>query len=602
MRLLYILLIILSVHNILKTEYLLYKLDKSEQGKINLLLYKTMPKQEKEELKKLYMDTVFKYQFPTVQCFYNEFSEQEKNGYKAALKEPYGLFEFIKKKVEKQSKNQYSLTWVPTTIFELCALYIWATTAQEGSDRFGYSRDYINFKPNSKTEVFGDEAPESNDLDLYFITTDYVLEKHQDHGGFINPISSNNQFKKQLVKTIGDKIKPLNAFITQVQSNNYKHMYPIYEDSFFPIIEKYLTYEQQAFEQNMFILSRGTNGYSPAEFQNFTAIDYKLGKEDGISYGYSLFAGTIFERFMPKSIIGGGARSIDYIKECKIGYVILIKISDYTDNATTFLKDIFLLPSLTTTLELFGFGENFHPRLIETSNNHLTKSQENDVIIKFTKYLSEAKIIKTTTKGIATLNTLQEDIEFQTLEFINIILQNKSSIESQEVLARDALYKEMSQTFIDNYKKGNIQFKEIIPFLGNDTIKSLSKEQIQSLTTAHVDAFSNEQIEALTPEQIAILPIDGLSQDKLYKLSKPQTQALTNAQLKKLTNKQIEKIDMFLTDEQLNAFTPEQIEQIAPSSYLKRRIQDYKTDAKKQSQHQEAKTVLIQTLQLTGLL
>ena len=454
------LLILIAINQNLTAEFLLYKVDTSKIDKIEKLTYDTLTEIEKKELWTLYESTVYRYQWPTVIRFYNpsnfypkykfgrlfgelvppnvkpvienQFSESEAKEYLQALKNiPYGLFNFIKTKVEEQSNNKYSLTWVPTTIFELFAL----STITE-NEIAQYKQTQFQSANPSIEKTFS----------LYCKTVDAIIERYTFKNQVVqihNPMPLD--LRDSLIQTLGQKIGQTFTFygIPAYMSE--------YDSKMRHIIKKYIDYEESAFINNQFILARGTQGYSSDITQDLQTVDYGL---RNFCYGYSLFAGTLFDsgfRFT-------GAQALQYMLSYKgIGYILLIKIEDFFIEPYT-LAYLFALPPSSTLQGLFGLGENFHVR---TNNfEEIPASALSQIELQLTQYLSQAKLVKTYIDVTESKMILQSDIDIQKFELINEVLQITNSIKSEEQMEFDQIMQEHNKQRLNAQKKIEMPHKK----------------------------------------------------------------------------------------------------------------------------------------------
>ena len=537
---LFILLIIIS--NTITPEFILYKKDAEKIAPLN---YKNMSDNEKTELIELYEKTIIRYQWPTVLKYYSNFSHKEKQDYLHACSIKKGLSDFITKKVESLSKNKYSSAWIPTTIFELQTLSYCVKNMTEEIIKEKFTK-----LPNEKKGDF---------FEIFFIQEylfnifDELLNSYQKEGAFITTYSGNESVVAEFInktvtnisnnKTFGQKFRIM--YFSPEQLLQYKITWPnfsIYEGSWLTIIQKILQVEEVAYQNNQFLLLRGTNGYNTNQQDH---IDYQLGSEIGISYGYSLFAGTVFERFYKvgdkNTISVAGARALDYIEHFKIGYYLSLSIKDF-DN----LRNIFSLPDLSTFESLFGAGEEFHPRL-RRNIQKLPEQQKHQIAQQLSQYLQKAKFLKLEQINAQNQKILKQDIELQQEEILYGQGQGRFEITHAEELE-----------FYNNIIIPLVESGKPLPAMITPYIKFFDTTILQKLTT--------QQLSSLTPEQL-----NSLDQMKLLKqLSPAQLQALINSDkfqslpfnlfndhiISKLKPEQIASLSLL----QMNSFNKDQLE------------------------------------------
>lgn len=559
------------------SEYILYKIDPQNKEQMISLNYQNIGQDEQDLLKNLYINIICRYQWPTILLQYKNFEEEEKTSYLNALKEDFGLFKFIKNKITVASNEQYSIAWVPTTVFELSMILICINEMNNEQLSLIYNKIYDQKDINKSYATIFEE-----DLSKYmFKAFDFLIKEYRDSNGtFI----TNIEFKRQnelivsLVNDIGARINnvPFNkksfglvgleifAKKKGQVSVGASRLYPIYDAAWRSIIKKYISYETIAFKQNMFLLARGTNGYLSNEEEYF---DYRLGGKIGISYAYTLFAGTVFERFNGieaiDKIIPKGARAIDYMVNSKIGYVLCIDIANLFN---TPLQDIFSLPGLTTTQGLFGFGENFHPRLSQDINK-MSMAQKHEIIQNLSKYLSEAKLIKITKNTANSESLLEEDQKMQLQEIKHSEAQDRSFVEHEE---KKEYYDIIIKPWIEQgFTLKNVSL-DYISFFEKDLLNSLKDSQLESMTL--------EQVAALTSDQIKVLKNHKSFVKILKYLTPEQFQMLTDAEIanffehNQLQDEQISfipknilsKIIPKMTASQIQQLTYEQVQSLAP--------------------------------------
>lgn len=469
----------------INAEFILYKKSfKKLNDKVDLLSYKTLQEKEKKDLVDLYKTTIYKYQWPMILAYYQDFSEVEKKEYLKALEAQRGLFFLIKNKIEKKSNNKYSVEWVPTTVFEMFSIFNCIKMLTD---------DHLSKIHNNEFKF-----SEQNLIEIYFTVFDQIINFYRIEGKFITSITQDNEtIILKNIKLLGDMIKTNKK--THFGLSGLKQ-YDVYDDSMLPIIQKYLQLEQKSFENNMFLLSRGTNGYN--KYRSESLVDYKLGSLNGISYGYSLFAGTIFERWYMSFNDPIGARSVDYILQFKIGYVLLIKIAD-AFNAQN-IKNIFQFPILTTINGIFGVGEDFHPRLRMDVRN-LYELEQTKIAQQLADYLSNAQFIKIEKNTKLSEQILKEDKEIQLKTILHKEAQKRISIEQQEMVER------YENIFLPMIKEKDSLFfipVDYMKFLDINVLKSLTIDQLKSLTPDQVKALRfSGQANLLTAEQRKILKI-----------------------------------------------------------------------------------------------
>lgn len=434
---------LLSLTVLNKSEYLFYKIDKLQPNKKLPVGYADMSDKDKREMRYLYKDELYPYLFPVVIKQYDFFYPSIKKTYLEALSQDFGLFHFVKNRIEKKSESEYSLVWVPTTIFEMYALYIFLAAAKlqlpEG-DRNYCPNISVDFGKKAELWLGGKavvkdlldnpvmnsnnkEQLRDSQLSLYFVTSDYMLQHYQKNGDFMGDVlASNKDDIQKIVKNLGQNLKQ-----PDLKRNNGKEQNPIWQDPFLPIVERSLLLEQQAHKKNQFLLFRGTNGFQDR-------IDMIVpDKSNGWSYAYSLFAGSLFDRF----VYPVPARTLDYMVSDKIGYVVSVNIADIFGKSSFFshelplsglLNSAFYLPILITLQSVFGTGEYFHPRLKRISSFMPNYKQ---MIQSWVSYLSQAHIVKVMRAGNSSV-VLQEEMIMQQQELLNSALQGVDGVASQE--------------------------------------------------------------------------------------------------------------------------------------------------------------------------
>jgi len=441
-KVIFLSIVIFAIPVIIKSEFLICRLDQSNHNKKEAVGYVMLSPKAKLDIHELYKNTVYRYQFPTVKAFYKQFSQVEKKEYDTALrKKNGGLFEFIKNKVEAISGKKYSLVWTPTVVFEVYGLH-----ASLGLYNLYCDADDLNSCPLIPVNVLNgfkywasesmaknldhyldeDFSLRDQDLVLYFITTDYVLNQYQQNSKFIEHVKKSN---------VDHVLHLLNKMLIQLK-NKKDGERSIYRDEFLPIIKQCLFLEQDAYKNNQFLLFRGTNGYE----DRFDRINAE--KNDGWSYAYSLFAGSLFDRF------GIPARTLDFMAEKEMGYVLCIDIIevfqknvfDLSGRALPEKNNFFIwLPNITTVQGLFGIGEYFHPRLWSSYYD-----KNNPVVAYWLSCLSKAIVVNDNSAGKNKQNALHKEIDMQKKALLNSALQEADALFLQEADEFEALFKMMN--------------------------------------------------------------------------------------------------------------------------------------------------------------
>lgn len=486
---------------VLQAEFMMYKVDLHNDKNFLPLNYGAMSTSDQKYIQELYQNSIYRYQFPTVKLFYHTFSKQEKIDYDNALKKPYGLFLLTKSRLELLSDNQYSVIWIPTTIFEISALYIYFAAIQSEKKKLPINdfplmdQTFIKLAESLLAEsvyslksyqVETDFSMRDPFYHLYFVSCDYVLRTFKNQ-----TISFDYQDSRIIdqwllyIKQIGSQLRQHSK-----QDSRSAGFNSVYVSDCLSVIQRYLGYEQEALKNNQFILVRGTNGQS---LEGWDMVDYRLGKTvlNGISYGYSLFAGTVFDR----KIFPSPARAIDYIVTFKIGYVLLIDIADVFKVKFFMIEDIlgkqlFVLSPLTSVLGLFGKGEFFHPHIFGDVISKLSVFEQEQSIQDWARYLSKAKIIKNNSLG---LDILEQEKQFQLEEMINWGLQGRSKIESESNAELHILEQNMARDLEQLFLRGKVAISQLdvslLPYFDVLTVRrmipnidELNKDQVRALS------------------------------------------------------------------------------------------------------------------------
>ena len=279
-------------------EYILYRVGAQDPSMKATIDYDRLSPEEQLAISELYKKTIERYQWPTVMKYFSTFAPEERDRYLQALGRKNGLSDFIAHAVVTQSQGKFGALWISTTVFEMVAILLslqildapLINTLYWNNGRYLAGAQTIVFAESQMCKIFDfilREFVNLNQAPLNFI---------QNVGEVINAYGNPNEL---LVDPTGQS--------SCLYSYEY---YPMYNQEWLPIIKNYLLQEQQAMESNCFILSRGTNGYRS---DHGFVVDYETGGAEGLSYGYSLLAGTFFERYYGQVAFRAikGARSID---------------------------------------------------------------------------------------------------------------------------------------------------------------------------------------------------------------------------------------------------------------------------------------------------
>jgi len=544
----------------IQPEFILYK---KNADKIAPLNYKAMSDDEKTKLIELYENTIVRYQWPTVLRYYDKFTDQEKQDYEHACSVTKGLSDFIAKKVATLSNNQYGSVWIPTTTFELKTLSYCVThmTKEIVDEKFQHLK--------------AEEIPAAFQSfclkDYLFNIFDELLTTYRKKDSFVTQYSGNEQFVEKFIKTIVPNLTNNTSFgqnLNIITTNPTPMDFSIYESAWLNIIKKYLQAEEETLINNQFTLLRGTNGYTTNQdntpdhkekIDKHDYIDFKLGSLRGISYGYYLFAGTVFERSCdenaenPNTKELWGARALDYIVHSEIGYYVALNIKDFQT-----LQEIFSLPDLSSFEGLFGYGEEFHPRL-KLNTNNLSEQQKNIRAQMLAQLLKDAKFLQL--KKTRDSEILADDILLQQAEILYGQKQGRFKIQHEEEL-------DFYKTFIIPLIKSG----KPLPPIVTPYFKYFNAQDLQQLTKSQLESLTPDQIESLTPDQISSLTLTQLQQlqpDQLQILMTPAkigylTTDIFDAQIiSTLTKDQLESISLKQLEdfgsEKLKLFTHNQL-------------------------------------------
>jgi len=584
-----LLILLIIATSTIKPEFILYKKDADKIAPLN---YKTLSDDEKTKLIELYENTIVRYQWPTVLKYYNSFKHQEKQDYDHACSITKGLSDFITQKVETLSDNQYGSVWIPTTIFELKTLSycVKHMTEEIVNEKLQHLK---NEEKRAALQVFFVQ-------NYLFNICDELLTTYRQQGVFVTQYSGNEQFVENFIKQItpnltnnisfGQDLRIMTYTPTEISSLKtntlYKaltgHNFSIYEDAWLSIIKKYLKAEEEVFINNQFTLLRGTNGYTTNEnnmpedkptIDRHEYVDFKLGDKDGISYGYSLFAGTVLERFYQKiytSKMPRGARALDYIVHSDIGYYITLNIHSFQD-----LQRVFSLPGLSTFESLFGRGEEFHPRL-KLDTNYLSEQQKNIRAQMLAQLLKDAKFLQL--KNTHYSETLVDDILLQQAEILYGQKQGRFKIQHAEELA-----------FCNNIVMPLIESGKALPpivtpyfkYLNTQALQKLTNTQLESLTFDQIHSFTALQLQQLkpdqfltlmTPEKIGYLPPSIFSAQIISKLTDTQLESISLKQLQEFSSEQLK---LFTHDQLMILASPSHISQLPSFALLMFPISDF---------------------------
>jgi len=589
---LFILLIIIS--NTITPEFILYKKDAEKIAPLN---YKNMSDNEKTELIELYEKTIIRYQWPTVLKYYSNFSHKEKQDYLHACSIKKGLSDFITKKVESLSKNKYSSAWIPTTIFELKTLSYCVQHMTENV----VNQQLQHLKNQEKQAALQAFFVQNYVFNIF----DELLNTYQQQGIFVTQYSGNEPFVDKFIKEIVPNLTNNTSFgqdlriithtpqqISELTNNPlYKNLkslnFSIYEDEWLNIIKKYLKAEEEAFFNNQFTLLRGTNGYTINPHNRPTAynpnidqqdyIDFQLGGTNGISYGYSLFAGTVLERFYQQQFSNikepRGARALDYIVNSDIGYYVTLNIKDFQS-----LQQVFSLPGLSTFESLFGRGEEFHPRL-KTNTDFLSEQQKNIRAQMLAQLLRNAKFIKIVEiYPYRNEKILANDILLQQAEILYGQKQGRFKIMHAEDLA---FYNNIIVPLIDSGKPLPQITVPYFKYLNSQALQKLTKTQLESFSAEQVNALTATQLQQLKPDQLKIL----LTPEKIGSLTSIIFDAqiistLTKDQLEAIRPKQIEEFNqeqfkLFSNDQLMILASPRHISLLHPYTLFSFPVSDF---------------------------
>jgi hypothetical protein len=126
-------------------------------------------------------------------------------------------------------------------------------------------------------------------------------------------------------------------------------------------LKKVIALEKTAHDRNCFTIYRGTNG---TEEGSQLYLDKLVGKPgggekeycfDGLSYGWSLFAGAVHD---------DKAQFFTYYLKCKYAYALMMPRDKLVSNS--YLSRVFYLPPKPLLLSYVAFSESFHPRARES--------------------------------------------------------------------------------------------------------------------------------------------------------------------------------------------------------------------------------------------
>jgi hypothetical protein len=126
-------------------------------------------------------------------------------------------------------------------------------------------------------------------------------------------------------------------------------------------LKKVITLEKIAHSRNFFTIYRGTNGIEEGSQLYLDKLVGKPGDGDkeegcfnGLSYGWSLFAGAVHD---------DGAQFFTYYLKCKYAYALMIPRDKLVSDS--YLSRVFYLPPKPLLLSYVSYSEDFHPRARE---------------------------------------------------------------------------------------------------------------------------------------------------------------------------------------------------------------------------------------------
>jgi len=463
-------------------EYILYRLDQAHPGRMLPIAYDTLSADEQESLQALYYSVITYYQWPTILSKFTFLELKEKNAYLKALDQPNGLLSFMHQMALARSRGIFGVAYIPTTIFEMVAILVslQIVTPQNISELYQRASQQALFGVKQEEAVLSQRQICA--IGDYIISSGVIGATEDVLFKFVEQLG----LQLALQPNVNESIEyPSNALV----HNQLRH-YPWYDAAWLPIMKNYIKQEIEAQRNNCFTLVRGTNGFNVTLGK---VIDYELGKEHGFSYGYSLFAGSFFERYYStQNDTIKGARVIDYIYQSSIGYVLLLPIKDALIGN---LKDLFWLPPVSILKSLFLKGELFHPRLrfvthlggekglvalidVKTDKRLLAlrKAEISDI-------LSQAKLIKYTNPVTQSSKILHEDLLLQQYELEHAEMQQRISLDHQSQIS-----------FYDSVVVPWVMSGQSLAGLSLDSLSIFKDELLNSLTDAQLRSLTSDML------------------------------------------------------------------------------------------------------------
>lgn len=272
--------------------------------------------------------------------------------------------------VGREMLSEYTLTWVPDTVFQLAVMLILRR------DYMIEERGVVQLKKEVESEVqqviyFNGRVNGAKDLSAFLLSCVEYGRAEPLNKLYFETVSLLNLFDEMkksfwdgMVDRLVKDIMALGGFRINMESySDWMNM------SYVPLFKHFIGEEMKAAESNLFLLIRGTKGIDLEVVFGEGTLRKRSERVQAMDFPNMKYSISLASRLLDGSMFDfgkTGARTLEYIGTKGNGYLLKLKMSEYldglisTDNAT--LLKILYIPPLCSIGGLLGKGEFFHAR------------------------------------------------------------------------------------------------------------------------------------------------------------------------------------------------------------------------------------------------
>jgi hypothetical protein len=281
---------------------------------------------------------------------------------------PDNEIEVIQQEIDKKLPNSgINVVFLPTTLYELLFIHFVETNKNNLEDATGgllsyqVGRSYSGYAVSESYKHAEDVHLLKELKECHFIFNNYVVHFLKERGVILSEaipahILTNILSDSSVLHAVNQFFN--RNFMDRVTNFFFNKVQNLARD-----IERVILQEQEAHNNNKFLLYRGTN-----------TIEKYQGHIQSLSFGSSLFSGCFFEQGATAGyglFFIKGATPYLYWLQCNYGYVLPVDKKDYRLGNP---ENLFYIPPIMTIVGMLGQGEFFHPRskvLIDSNNSRI---------------------------------------------------------------------------------------------------------------------------------------------------------------------------------------------------------------------------------------